>query len=187
MKKRVIMLIIITLILGLSIDLIIGIGSSYSLYDISDEEALNSYNLLNNSLDETKARNTYYDYINEASVKYGNNNYQAEMTDGINDTEYGYNGETITVLSYTDYVDYKVDVKEEGYYNLSLDIFILDRPLSNYNLSIQVNGAFLFDESERIDVPILWEDATKTFPLDTYGDETQPQSNKINESTKKSM
>ena len=80
---------------------------------------------LNGSLDETKARNTYYDYINEASVKYGNKNYQGSMVDGINDTEYGYDGETIQVLSYTDYVDYKVNVKEEGYYNLSLDIFIL--------------------------------------------------------------
>ena len=187
MKKRVIMLIIITLILGLSIALIIGIKSSYSLYDISDEQALSAYNLLNGSLDETKARNTYYDYINEASVKYGNKNFQGSMVDGINDTEYGYDGETIQVLSYTDYVDYKVNVKEEGYYNLSLDIFILDRPLANYNLSVQVNGVFLFDESERIDVPILWEDSTKTFPIDTYGDETQPQSNKINKWRKLDM
>lgn len=180
MKKRVIMIIAIVLMLGLAIGLIIGFGSTYSLYEISVEESTQAYNLLNNSLDDTKARTTYYDFINDASVKYGVKNYQAEMKDGINDTEYGYDGETITVLSYTDHVDYKVDVKEDGYYNLSLDIFILDNPLTNYNLSIMVNNEFLYDEAERIDVPILWEDDTKTFPLDSYGDEAQPQSNKIN-------
>ena len=90
MKKRVIMLIAIVLMLGLAIGLIIGFSSTYSLYEISTEESTTAYNLLNNSLDETKARTTYYDFINGASVKYGVKNYQADMTGGINDTEYGY-------------------------------------------------------------------------------------------------
>ena len=178
MKKRV-LIIIVALLLALTIGLIVGLRTNYSLYELSEEEAKSAYNLLNNSLDETKARNTYFDYINDVSVKYGNKHYLADMIDGINDTEYGYDGETISVLSYTDYVEYKVKVNEDGYYNLSLDIFILDKPLTNYNISVKVNDEFLFDEAERIDVPILWEDSSKEFPLDSYGDETQPQSNKI--------
>ena len=100
MKKRVLM-IFIALLLALTIGLIVGFRSTYSLYELGEDEAKSAYNLLNNSLDETKARKTYFDYINDASVKYGNKHYLAEMENGINDNEYGYNGETITFKSPT--------------------------------------------------------------------------------------
>lgn len=180
MKKRVIRITLVTIMAALVCLLIIGFDSKYSLYNLDDADATSAYNLLNGSLDETKARNTYYDYINNQTVKYGSNKYQADMLNGTTDIEYDYTGNSISVLSYNDSVDYIVEVEKDGYYEIEFDKFILDNPLTNYNISIKVNDEFLYDEAEHIDVPILWEDSTKEFPLDSYGDEAQPQSNRIN-------
>ena len=180
MKKRVIMISILAVVLTLSVLLIAGVfDTTYDLYDVTQEEAIEAYDLLNGSLDETKSRNTYFDYINNASVRYGNNSYDAIMIDGMDTEEYKYDGNDVTVLSYTNTVQYEVDVDTAGYYELALDCYILDNPLTNYNLSVLVNDKSLFDEADVIDVPIYWEDSTKEFPLDSYKDEAQPQSNRI--------
>lgn len=182
MKRRITIISVSVVLVTLAVLLFTGVfDTHYELYSISEADAIEAYNLLNNSLDDTKARNTYYDYINKANVKYGNKNYKAVMIDGVNGDEYLYDGDAVSTLSYTDTVSYEIEVESTGYYELVLDCYILDNPLTNYNLSVMINDQFLFDEAELIDVPINWKDSTKEFPLDSYGDEAQPQSIRIDE------
>ena len=44
----------------------------------------------------------------------------------------------------------------------------------DYRMDVTINGESYFEEMSMITLPLLWEDGTKEFPVDRYGDETAP-------------
>lgn len=181
MKKRKIIIAISSVVLLAVIALILVLvnTNNYRLYDISSKEESDAYNFLTNTLDDSKKKNTYFDYISKANVKYGSEEFPGEMLTNDSKEAYGYTGGPVGVLEYTDELSYEVVVNEAGYYNIMVDYYIIDNPLTNFNVTVSINNQFPFEEAKLISVPILWEDETKNFPLDSYNDETIPQSMKI--------
>ena len=141
-----------------------------SAEEVSREEAGEAYELLQDSLKFQTVR--YQDYIAGQEIRYDLKSGSWEPEEGEKET--GYDG-TVKAVDYQDWAEYTVEVEQEGLYSLGLDYHTGGSNLSDYRIRVTVNGESLFEEMSMITLPLLWEDGTKTFPVDRYGDETAPE------------
>lgn len=189
-KKRIVR---ISIFLGLVIIAVVFFrvlsSKTYSLYNVKENETQEAYTNLYDSLKETKKQNgiemktTYYNYLDEDKIEYGASTYDATLDSQKSADTFGYATNEVSLLSYDSSAVYKVDVKHAGYYYINTDYYVVGNPLTNYQIKVSIQGEFLFDEAKHISVPIDWTDSTKDFPLDSYGDQTLPKSNKIDDWT----
>ncbi len=92
---------------------------------------------------------------------------------------YFYNGEACVDLSKSKKATYSVNVSNAGMYHIEFDYIVSENVLNNLTLSVMINGEYQYDEAKTIDVPLLWEDESKEFILDSYGDESLPTQKRI--------
>ncbi len=71
--------------------------------------------------------------------------------------------------------EYRVSVPSAGLYSLTLDCVAMERSFVNITLAVAINGETQYAEAENIDIPLYWKDASKEFPLDSFGDESIPE------------
>ncbi|MDC0558850.1 extracellular solute-binding protein, partial [Candidatus Izimaplasma bacterium] len=135
-------------------------------------------------------RNTYYDYLEEVTLDYDLPSTDAVLTAGETTETIGYTGDKVADLSTGNTAEYEVNITEEGYYTLDFDYIVTGTILNNITISIAIDYeadepdegfVYLFDDAKTVDVALFWEDSTKDFGVDTYGDETLPRQNKIEE------
>ncbi|MDR0292841.1 MAG: extracellular solute-binding protein [Oscillospiraceae bacterium] len=69
---------------------------------------------------------------------------------------------------------YRVSAPAAGLYSLTLDCAARDRSFVSIILSVSINGEVQYGEAGSIDVPLRWADTTKDFLLDSFGDESVP-------------
>ncbi len=130
---------------------------------ISSEDAQAAFDLLNSSLDQ--ARFTYFEYLKTHEMKTGQENIEALLAQA--DSE--------AYLNYEDQSQFSFDVEKDGYYELYLQYEMKDTVMNNGTVALTIDGQLPFYEANFIDLPLLWQDKSKTFDLDSYGDEALPQ------------
>ncbi|GAE05552.1 hypothetical protein JCM10914_1659 [Paenibacillus sp. JCM 10914] len=85
------------------------------------------------------------------------------------------------------YVDWTFEVEQTGLYELHLDY----RPLPGSNSSVirgvMIDGAYPFEESERIELERMWKDAKYPYDRNELGMEVRPQQVELNEWTSKAV
>lgn len=71
---------------------------------------------------------------------------------------------------------YNVQINQSGLYNISILYVPVDRSLTANTVSLKINGQLPFDEAEYIELPTIWEDESKEFLNDRFGNESIPRS-----------
>ena len=140
---------------------------------VSAKEAEEASKLLYSSLSFETVR--YQDYLTQYSI-------QSDLPSMVVRTD-----EQEKKLDYLDVATYEVDVDKEGLYVFSVDYHTGGSNLSDYRVGLTINGRQLFEEMSMITLPLLWEDETKDFPVDRYGDETAPTQVRIDQWQKRSL
>lgn len=70
---------------------------------------------------------------------------------------------------------FTINAPASGLYTLTLDCLLPENSFIDYSLSLLLNGEEPFFEARSLSIPVYWQDATKDFPTDRYGDETAPE------------
>ncbi len=193
MKKKILIIGLLIGIIAVIFAVTNSITSADVKYDLTEEEINDAYELLSGNLSEFNATNTYHDFLDKDQITYLGKSFDATTDHTLASESYGYANGAVHQISYKQEISYKVNVDVSGYYEIEADYFIVGNPLTNYQISVQVNngtyptGSFQYDESEGIEIPLYWKDETKEFPIDSYGDESVPKSVRIDEWKKLSM
>ena len=182
-RKRIINLVLI-IVLITTITLVFINPFQTSDYDMWNEEVTHhnyevSLSLLEDTLENP--RNTYFDFLEDVSKDYSLPSQNAYLT-SLQDTErLDYNGNDVGDLSTGKLLNYSVDVSTSGYYELNVDYIVTGTILNNITISVAINGEFQYSDAKTVDVVLYWNDDTKDFALDTYGNESLPVQSKVEE------
>lgn len=164
-KKAVIFLVLIALVAGTCYLLFHQENAEY--VSVADKEDVRwAYQLLSGAL--SSADTMYCDYLEFTEETNGTGSYTAGE------------GET-KELDYKESTTYTVVAETEGLYYLQLEYIPLGSTLSDFTVDISINGKQAYNEMKTIALPLLWEDETKDFPTDSYGDESAPKQVRIDE------
>ena len=130
---------------------------------VSRDEADAAYSLLRNSLNIP--RYTYTDFLtdNKPAVKAA-----AEIT-----------AKGGAILGEGGSLAFTVSAPEEGLYYFSLNYNALVKNFTDITVALRVNGELQYSEANTIILPVFWEDESKIYPVDKYGDETTPLQRQI--------
>ena len=173
--------------------------------DVDNAKFQKAYDLLSTAyLDDGEEPEVYYTDFIKAKTEIGEGTNQATLREGISvDKYYEANKDNDTTpaavadydsdmkeLEYQGVAEYKVTADKEGLYYLSLDYISVGSSLSDYTVSLKINGKQDYTEMNTIALPIIWTDSEigdisseskKEFPLDSYGDEMAPSQNRVQE------
>ncbi|QMS84434.1 extracellular solute-binding protein [Candidatus Xianfuyuplasma coldseepsis] len=133
-----------------------------------------SYQAAYNVLAETVELNSYVNLMDDVALDYTLDNYETTYSDGVLVNDIVYDGDVVTDVTLTQTATYEVSVSEAGYYRIGIDYYLNGDTLNDYLLQVTINDEIPFYESSLINVPIIWEDETKDFDTDRYGDEFIP-------------
>lgn len=201
MKKKIITIVISIICVIVAVVLLFEfVFKSEPTYieDVSEQKLNEAIDLLSNAyLSEGESPEVYYTDFIKANTEIGEGEYQAQPENGVSpDAYYTANSDNentpeavkdydsnMIELAYQGIANYKVNVNKEGLYYLALDYISVGSSLSDYTVSLKVNGSQDYTEMNTIAMPMIWTDVedgyissddTKEFPLDSYGDEMAP-------------
>src|SRR5690606_4931770 len=120
-------------------------------------------------------RYTYVDYLSDhqQNVDYGLSSVQASLTN-LNATLDDEIGQNVLIMNKDEVAIYDFVVSEEGYYHIEVDYKVAAATLNQITVAVKVNGQVYYDEMSTIEIPIIWQDESKTYLTDRYGDEVLP-------------
>mgnify|MGYP002348184181 FL=1 len=148
--------------------------------EVSEAQYLQALATLKESTDYIR-KFPYISFLETQTIRYDLTDLLASM-DASNlpaIENFDYAGLKATDLRGNNSALYHVNVPEAGLYYLSLDYYVLPQVLNNLTVSVKINGSYLFDDSKTIDIPLYWQDDSKDFVLDTYGDESLPSQQRV--------
>ncbi|UUZ80388.1 extracellular solute-binding protein [Paenibacillus sp. P26] len=102
--------------------------------------------------------------------------YNAASTTGVS-KKAGVGGRTEESLLLTDenaWVEYKVDIPKDGFYQMGLDYYALEGKRSSILRSVQVDGKFPFIQSKKLEFTRMWKEAGPV-TIDNQGNEYNPK------------
>lgn len=145
---------------------------NYTIYvpdaELTVSKVANAYELLNSSLEQS--RQTYWDYLTQ---------YTADES-ALSDDFFVNTPTSASVLLEKDQeLDYEFNLAQEGWVSFAIDYRVPVANLNNYSVSFMIDGVLPYDEAGRVSLPIHWQDATKDFDVDRYGDEVIPLQNYV--------
>ncbi len=206
MKKKIISAIIVivcVIVAAVCLKSFVFTKKETHIKDVSKAEFEEAYNLLATSYlsDNEEAEAYYIDFIKE-NTEIGEGEYTASLDQGMTvDEYYAANQDTedfpkavkdydsnVIELPYQSVAKYTINVAKEGLYYLSLDYISVGNTMSDYTVSMSVNGEKQYTEMNTIALPLLWTDteegfigseSEKEFPVDSYGDEMSPSQKKV--------
>jgi ABC-type glycerol-3-phosphate transport system substrate-binding protein len=178
MKKKVVKFLPILLVVVLLVVLLTGKNSR--LEEFENEVSASSYHNAYEYLSESLQSNSYINVINDVAVDYSLEDSSAVYDTGVQNSSITYEGDNVVEISRNNPSTFKVDVLSEGYYYLNIDYYLNGDTLNDYLISVKINDDIPFAEAELINVPIIWEDETKEYDTDRYGDEFNPKQLVIN-------
>jgi ABC-type glycerol-3-phosphate transport system substrate-binding protein len=126
-----------------------------------------AYALLSASLDNP--RYTYIDFLNDNIPVIKTKNEITIKCGGGGDT---WIGENETVV-------YSINTPAEGLYYFTLNYNTSSSSYTDITVSLRVNGETQYSDANNIVLPIFWEDESKAYPVDKYGDESSPLQRQI--------
>lgn len=174
---RVLVLPIFLLVITAAVLFILLKPSDLVIKTVTPEEYNNAYKLLNNSLKDK--RNTYLDFLKSSTAgKDKMSGGSAPIIRTISPVVTPPNTvnpifKEAVEISYGQSAEFQVTAKE-GLYNFTASYMLSEKSLNAVTIAVNINGELQYEEMGYIDVPLTWHDATKKFPLDSYGDETIP-------------
>ncbi|MFH0993595.1 MAG: hypothetical protein V1761_04520, partial [bacterium] len=124
-------------------------------------------------------RRDYIGFLENNAITYGLIDADATLLTGAAAADFGYEGVKAADLGVERTATYTVDVPNAGLYYIRVDYYVGGAALNNLTVAVRVNGEYPYDDAETIDVPLVWTDASKTFVLDTYGDESLPEQERV--------
>ncbi|MGN0505597.1 MAG: extracellular solute-binding protein [Lachnospiraceae bacterium] len=164
-KKAAIFLLIALIAVGVCVWLFHRDNAEY--VSAADKEDVRwAYELLSGSL--TSAEVMYCDYLEYAQEKNGTGTYTAKT-------------EQDTVIDYKETKTYHVVAETDGWYYIQLEYKPMGSSLSDFSVDIKINGEQAYYEMKTIALPLYWQDETKDFPKDSYGDESAPKQLRMEE------
>ncbi|MCL2092726.1 MAG: extracellular solute-binding protein [Treponema sp.] len=157
-KLRIVVLIsVVTILVGGIIGFIM-FTRNVDILPVSRAQSDAAHALLRNSL--SSPRLTYVDFLNAANPAPGP---RRDITVPASTTIAG--GESLV---------YQVEVPYAGFYYFSLAYNALSNSFTDISLAIEVNGITPYLEAHAIILPVFWEDESKQYPIDKFGDESPP-------------
>ncbi len=138
---------------------------------ITEADAREAYTLLHDTLVSPRA--FYRDYRNQHEDNLDRNNSNSYEIIEVLPTTDNSTDETVTI-GYEERASYEVEVPESGYYDITIQHEIAPSSVNNLTLAMRINDEIPFIEAATIDVPLIWQDESKVFELDSYGDEALP-------------
>ncbi len=166
--RKILTPVLAVVIIAAVIMLVFLLRSDITCDEVLPNELVSAEALLRNSLGENNT--AYVEFLRE-NLELASKNSDVTLTvkpDGGK-----------SELGYGEAAEYYIDAPEEGLYSLALNYQIKDKSFMNLTFSVKINDEEQYSESNNIDIPIFWEDGTKAFPLDRYGDETIPPQENI--------
>src|SRR5690606_34172549 len=128
-------------------------------------------------LDSTtnNARYTYVDYLreNQLQVDYGVNSIIAEL-DNVEAGTDPSNGHLSLDMPKNTTAIYTVIVPEDGFYHIGAHYKVANATLNQITIDLKINDQTYYEEMKTIELPIIWQDQTKDYAKDRYGDEVLP-------------
>lgn len=124
--------------------------------------------------DGVKDSNSFYTKISPEEFTVNNK----ESLVSIEESK-GYHKKT-ALLNKGESIEFKVEVPEDGLYEINLDYYPLSDALIPIQGQIKVNNIFQYFEARRIIFPVLWENQTLEFSTDRRGNEIMPIQNQVN-------
>jgi len=173
MKKRLFKFLPLIIILGVVYIAVTGFNNSRIAEfeaDVNSTIYSNAYDLLEEDID----LNSYVDIMSDVTISTSLANSVSIYSSGVVNNTIAYDGTVVVDLNMNQLATYDVEIDEAGYYYINVEYYLDGTTLNDYLLQVQVNGFFQSDESTLISVPIIWQDETKNFETDRYGDEFIP-------------
>ena len=146
--------------------------------EISETEYLAALDVIKGSGDYI-TRYSYISFLEDNEITYGLASATATLGGTSAAEDYSYTGTKAIDLEAEGEATYTVNVATEGLYYIYVDYYVKESVLSNLTIAVKVNDVYQFDDSKTVDVPLYWEDDSKVFTLDTYGDESLPGQSRI--------
>ena len=145
-----------------------------SVQAVPEEEVLAAYTLLSEALSNSEM--TYLDYLSFTKEEPGRDIAEAWPEEG--QAEPGYEG-SCRVLDYRQSAVYRLSITQAGWYWLKADYRPVGGTMSDFIVSMSVNGRQDYVEMANIALPLYWRSAEDVFPRDSYGDESAPGQQRI--------
>jgi len=160
--KVIILITIVCSLTGGILFFLFGSGN-INLDPVSRAESDAAYALLRNSLQTS--RYTYVDFLidNRPVVKAGN---ETKAEGSVN-------------ISGNEKVSYIINAQDAGLYYFSLDYNFLENTFMDVTVSLKVNGEIQYSEANNVILPVFWEDESKIYPVDKYGDQSIPMQRQV--------
>lgn len=150
-------------------------GTSIYIPDgsITSTQINQSTTTLNESIND--ARYTYVDYLSDHqnNINYGLNSIEADLIniDAINDDE---TGQLALLMTKDEVALYSLNVTTSGYYHIAVDYKVAGATLNQITVAVSINSEIYYDEMNTIEIPIIWQDESKDYLTDRYGDQVLP-------------
>src|SRR5690554_2799727 len=129
--------------------------------------------LLNASINN--ARYTYVDYLSDhqQNVDYGLSTITASLTnsDALIDSE---NMQYSLIMTKDKIATYEIEIQEAGYYHVGMNYKVSNATLNQITIALKINDESYYQEMQTIELPIIWQDESKNYLTDRYGDEVLP-------------
>lgn len=183
LKKRILNL---TLAVIIVLAIVLFIVKPFQTSDLAaweEEVSYQDYQVALSLLEDTikDGRYTYFDFLEDITKNYTLPETSASLFSMQSTERNGYTGLDVASLGTEEVAKYQIDVPVSGYYEINTDYIVTGTILNNITISIGINDEYQYDDAKTIDVPLYWQDTTKEFSLDSYGDETLPGQVKIEE------
>jgi ABC-type glycerol-3-phosphate transport system substrate-binding protein len=162
-KSKIFLLITIISVVTIGILAFLFAPSKVAVEPVTSAQVDAAYALLSNSLD--KPRYTYIDFLNDnvPIVKTKN-----EVSSASN-----------ALLGENETFSCRINIPEEGLYYFTLSYDTAKASFNDVTVSLRVNGKIQYSEANNIILPVFWEDESKIYPVDKYGDESVPLQRQI--------
>ena len=152
---------VINVLLGLllSVSILYGCAPVNQSFSITEQQSNSAYQVLASML--RQSRTTHMDFWNANAALHLGEDKEIELA------------ETVTLNAMESFT-FDVLMEEDSKVQLQALIRVTELTLINPILRVSVNGSIPFRESATVDVAIRWQDESKNFTLDSYGDESLP-------------
>lgn len=165
MKKKKALLLLLVVVIAVGAVILLFHRDNAEYVDATDRDDVAwAYELLSNSLSSTDIM--YCDYLAYTTEQNG----AGSDTDGAGETR---------VLNYQESTEYTVYAQNDGWYYIKLEYKPVGSSLSDFSADVKINGEQAYYEMKTIALPLRWQDETKDFPTDGYGDESAPKQNRV--------
>lgn len=166
----------VAMIIGLVIFGITKISGSRYTYvpqgELNHEAVETAYDFLSTLLNKNGIlKYTYVDYLNEHQnlISYNLESIEGDLEE-YDTIDVDLNRPSM-LLDEGESATYKVEVQTAGYYHINMNYFINESSLNDVIFSLKVNQQTYYSEMDSIILSSYWQDQTKDYGTDRYGDE----------------